>query len=466
MKNLATAFIQLFKKEEPLDKKLGIHKNGVDNNYPELVESLIANSVTASQCANLMATYISGRGFGKANSTIVNENKGTTLLQFIQDIAESIAYHKGVFIQVNYNLNYEITDMDVLPFTDCRVGKKDDTGYNGKILVHPHWDKAKKDEIRAVDIFNPKKEVLKSQIDKAGSIQKYNGQIFYFKFGKAIYPFSPIHPCLEDADSEKRAAIYKNTSLRKGFFGKTLVVTKPLVDNTIKELEPKEYQAQVSERDSFRETIQEFVGAENADGVLHLEMEFAGDKIEEEILFKNIESNIDDKLFAFTEESVSDNIRMCFNNVPSALIHSKDGALFSSSGEAIKAMKEFYQDQTNDERMMVEEIVRKLMKKFKTKVEGLKIDPLIQTETQSEEEDPDKARKQAQATLKGSVGGVTALLAIQQSVAAGTTQRSAAVAIIEEIYGINAAKAAEMLGTPEEITNTDNDGNNQQRNEA
>ena len=108
-----------------------------------------------------------------------------------------------------------------------------------------------------------------------------------------------------------------------------------------------------------------------------MEMEFNGESIEDELLFKNIDSNINDKLFAHTENSVSDNIRMCFNNVPSALIRSQDGKLFGSSGEAINSMKEFYQEQTNKERMIVNEIVNKLMKRFVTKQENLKIIPLI-----------------------------------------------------------------------------------------
>ena len=137
------------------------------------------------------------------------------------------------------------------------------------------------------------------------------------------------------------------------------------------------YEDQLTQRENFRKTIQDFVGAENSDGVMHMEMEFNGESIEDELLFKNIDSNINDKLFAHTENSVSDNIRMCFNNVPSALIRSQDGKLFGSSGEAINSMKEFYQEQTNKERMIVNEIVNKLMKRFVTKQENLKIIPLI-----------------------------------------------------------------------------------------
>ena len=458
MKNLASAFLEVFKnKVAKFDKTLKIHRNGVDNNYPELVEALIENSVTAMLSANLMASYISGKGFGDtANRIIVHKEKGTTLLQFAQEIADSIATHRGVFIAVNYNANYDHKDLDVLPFSDCRLGKKDDNSYNGKILVCDNWtDSAKAKKAKVVDVYNPIEKVLKSQINKAGSIEKYNGQIFYFKYGKKTYPLSPIHPCLEDADSEKQSSVFKNRSLRKGWFGKVAIITKPLVDGSLEGVDDKEYQVQITERDHFRNTIKQFIGVENVDGAMHIELEFEGDDIEKEFLLKTIDSNINDKLFAHTENSVRDNIMMCFNNVPAALVRSKDGALFGQSGNAIKEMKIFYQDQTFDERMKVQEIVNKLMAKFQEPMENLEIVPLIEVETKAEQEekDPDAAKKEAQAVLKGSVGGVTALLEIQQSVAAGTTQRSAAIAIIEEIYGISAEKAAEMLGTPKEEGN-------------
>ena len=451
MKYVNSAFLKILNKIAKFDKTLGIHLNGVDNNYPDFVESVIAESVTASRCACLMADYISGKGFGdEPNKIIVHPDKETTLLKFTQDIAESFSEHKGVYIHCNYNGNYDIKDLDVLPFPDCRIGKKDDNKYAGKILVCDDWsDKKKTKKPKIVDVYNPDKTVIEKQVTTAKGIEKYNGQILYFKFGKYTYPLSPIHPCLNDGESESQVGIYKKTSLKKGFFGKQLVITKPLVDV---EPEDDDYNDQIKGRESFRKTIKEFVGVENSDGVLHLELEFNSDKLEDEILFKQIDTNINDKLFAHTETSVSDNIRMCFNNVPGALIRSQDGKMFGSSGEAIQAMKVFYQDQTNKERMIVNEIVNKLMSRFYKKQEGLKIVPLIDIQKekkQSTNETPEQAKAKAQATLKGSVGGVTALLQIQQSVSSGTTDLDAAITIIEEIYGIDRSLAAEMLGSPE-----------------
>jgi hypothetical protein len=55
---------------------------------------------------------------------------------------------------------------------------------------------------------------------------------------------------------------------------------------------------------------------------------------------------------------------------------------------------------------------------------------------------------QAKANLKGSVGGVQGILEIQKSVSSGITDYSAALAILDLIYGINEADAKRILGTP------------------
>lgn len=62
---------------------------------------------------------------------------------------------------------------------------------------------------------------------------------------------------------------------------------------------------------------------------------------------------------------------------------------------------------------------------------------------------------ESQANLRGSVGGVQGILAIQASVQSGTTDYSAALATLIEIYGFNKETAITILGTPG-TNNTDN----------
>jgi HK97 family phage portal protein len=56
------------------------------------------------------------------------------------------------------------------------------------------------------------------------------------------------------------------------------------------------------------------------------------------------------------------------------------------------------------------------------------------------------ANAEAQANLRGSVGGVQGILAVQQGVASGVTSPSAAVTTLVEIYGFDDATARRVLG--------------------
>ena len=67
--------------------------------------------------------------------------------------------------------------------------------------------------------------------------------------------------------------------------------------------------------------------------------------------------------------------------------------------------------------------------------DSLKESPVAQTENEI-----------AQANLRGSVGGVQGILAIQQSVTAGTTSISSALATLIEIYGFDKETAKRILG--------------------
>jgi hypothetical protein len=59
-----------------------------------------------------------------------------------------------------------------------------------------------------------------------------------------------------------------------------------------------------------------------------------------------------------------------------------------------------------------------------------------------------RQRAQAQANLKGTVGGVQGILQIQQSVSQGITQRDAALTLLQTIYGFDFDQAENILGSP------------------
>lgn len=447
--------IEIAKRVVKWDQKLEIYQNGVDNAYPERMDRYKNNSITARMASIMMKQYVVGQGIDNQND---NKLGDSTYIETLKDISSDVVDNRGVFIHLKYNAALEVVSHKIIPFSKCRLGKKDSNEYNGKILVCDDWSakKINKEDVSVIDVFNKDKNVLDAQIKAAGGIEDYKGQILYVNMDKEFYyPLSRIHPVYNDCDSEAQSSIFKNTSLRRGFFGKTLIVTRPLGGDGYIETDSDDPRVQrqqrelESEREEFKNTIQDFIGAENNGNALHLEMDFAGEKLDDAILFKNIDANIDDKLFEYTENSASKNILMAYNNIPIALVKSPDSALFSNSGASLTVAKETYQENTTLERKLVETLFNKITTLYGDSTQYT-ITPLItaQTESRDLEAEAEEENRKAQANLRGSVAGVTSLLAIQQSVSEGTTTRDSAVSMIVNIFGYTEQQARDMLGTP------------------
>lgn len=371
---MKTLLIDVWKRLTPWSKSADVYANDTDNAYPERMDRLINNSVTAKSAAAIMVQYLIGKGYGTENdSLIINKDKNLKLIDFADDVADDLVKQRGVFIHVNWNALYQISDFSVIPYEWCRIGKTDSNDYAGKIAICKEWLKPKKTDIQLINVFNPHKKVIDAQVEKAGGWEHYKGQVLFVNMDtKLLYPLSRIDSVAEDCDSEAQASVYKNRLLRKGFFGNTLVVTRPLVGEGLAD---KALLDAESERNQFQKAIKESLGAENTGGVLCLEMDFAGEKLEDAILIKQIESKIDDKLFDYTETSVRENILVAFNNLPSGLIKTNDSSLFGNSGEAIREMKRTYWENTTKERNLLTSVINQLLSRSQD-FSSLSVEPL------------------------------------------------------------------------------------------
>lgn len=371
------------------DKKLEIYTNGEDNAYSERMENFKNNSVTASMASNIMTQYLIGKGFGEADNFVIGSD---ILIDFADDIAQDLVDHRGLAVHVSYDMQMDPCGFKYIPFNNVRVGEKDSQEYNGKFLICKNWsEKANKSNIQVLDTFNIDKKIIAYQIEKAGGFEKFKGQIIFFNMdNKYYYPLSRIHAVSKECENEYQASVYKNELLTRGFFGKTLVVTRPLSDplpNNPTDYQLEENRNAESEREDFKKSMSDFIGAGNAGGVLHLEMDFAGEKLDDAILFKNIESNIDDKLFSFTENSALEKILMAYNNLPISLVKSPDSAMLGNSGEALRVAKETYWENTSKERNIIETLINNLLKihrDFKESYQYITVTPLITKKIEAE----------------------------------------------------------------------------------
>lgn len=373
---MRTLLIEVWKRLTPWNKSADVYANDTDNAYPERVDRLINNSVTAKSAAAIMVQYLLGKGFGNEDDNIIiNKEKNLKLIDFADDVADDLVKQRGVFIHVNWNALYQISDFSVIPFEWCRIGKMDSNEYAGKIAVCKEWLKPKRIDIQLIDVYNPRKRVIDAQVEKAGGWENYKGQVLFVNMDtKLLYPLSRIDSVADDCDSEAQAAVYKNRLLRKGFFGNTLVVTRPLVGEGLESGSKALLDAE-SERERFQQAVKDSLGAQNTGGVLCLEMDFAGEKLEDAILIKQIESKIDDKLFNYTETSVRENILVAFNNLPAGLVKTNEASLFGNSGEAIREMKRTYWENTTKERALLASVINQLLERSQD-YSGLKVEPL------------------------------------------------------------------------------------------
>lgn len=359
---MKTLLIDVWKRLTPWSRSADVYANDTDNGYPERMDRLINNSVTAKSAAAIMVQYLIGKGYGnEKDSLVINKSKNLRLIDIADDIADDIVKQRGVFIHVNWNALYKIADFSVLPYEWCRIGRTDSNDYAGKVAVCKDWLKPKRSDIQLIDTYNPRKKVIDAQVEKAGGWEHYKGQVLFINMDtKLLYPLSRIDSVADDCDSEAQAATYKNRLLRKGFFGNTLVVTRPLVADSLAQGSHALQNAE-SEREQFQQAIKDSLGAENTGGVLCLEMDFAGEKLEDAILVKQIESKIDDKLFNYTETSVRENILVAFNNLPAGLVKTNESSLFGNSGEAIREMKRTYWENTTKERNLLTNLLNRLL---------------------------------------------------------------------------------------------------------
>jgi hypothetical protein len=125
----------------------------------------------------------------------------------------------------------------------------------------------------------------------------------------------------------------------------------------------------------------------------------------------------------------------------------------SNADEILVATKEMYRRNINPLRKVVIDGLTKLFKLIdvNVKLEFVDFEEFRDVEEVAGESfDANVENAKAQATLRGSVGGVSSILEIQAAYVAGTTSYGSAIAMLQYVFGFDELKSKELLGTPKE----------------
>lgn len=348
---------ELSKKSSPrIDRRylrtLGIQAYGYDNLYPQTFKNIISSSSTGAECNERFADFIEGNGFSNVLfSEYVVNRRGETVDDVHALVCADLAYFGGFAIHVNYNLLGEITELHHIPFENCRLVEEDGNGYVSKIAIHPDWSGKKtrkgqpirvdRENIDYIDVFNPDPNVVLAQMEAAGGVDYYKGQVMWVSMaGRNVYPVGKGDRVATEMSTDEGLANVKYRNVRCNFFPSSLIFTRKGQGSPDDE----------SDNDSnFSDTLLELQGDTNAGKMLEVELESEDDK--PEVVQLNTQNY--DKEFTVTDASVVERIYSAYGQEPWYCIRiGKVGF----SGDILNDAFEYYNSIVSKQQRLIERV--------------------------------------------------------------------------------------------------------------
>lgn len=335
---------------------------GNDNLYPQNLRAITQSSGTAELCLARYTKFIEGYGFADEGfSELVANHRGETADDVLHNVAADLARFGGFAVHVNYNVLGEITTMAHVPFENCRLEEPDDAGHVAHIIVHPDWTgkttrmgkvmRVSEETIDRICVFDPRPEVVLSQMELAGGISQYKGQILWFSMaGAGTYPTPIYDAVVTEISTDEGLGNVKYRNVRNNFLVSCMLVTKrgiPRIDTETGEEEEREM---ISADD-----LKVFQGDENTGKIMLVEVENDEDK--PEILAFPTKNY--DKDFSTTDASTIERIYAQFHQ---ELFYAIRMGKLGFSGDVMRDAYEYYAGEVTTEQRAIQRAFARIMK--------------------------------------------------------------------------------------------------------
>lgn len=204
---------------------------GAYDSFPLVWDKAIQESPSASSCLSTIQDFIEGFGFSDtALEKIVVNGKGETFWQIHHQTTKSFSEFEGFYWLLRFNALGGVTEWEVLPFENCRLGIPDDKGYIANIYYNPFFgtsDYKGRDKSQTVvyDVYNPLG--LKAQL--AEQKGKFKGQVLFVGTTTArsrYYPMPKAYSVVDWMKIEAGIADYHQGKIDDGFLQQYILVMK------------------------------------------------------------------------------------------------------------------------------------------------------------------------------------------------------------------------------------------------
>ena len=412
------------------------------NRYPEYLLNLYRRSAKHHAIINSKKDYVVGQGWA-VNAEGLDTMGLARLQQFIQepnqyeslnDILEKVALdyelYNGFALEIVYNqLNDKIAAIYHADFARYR-SNEDGTKY----YYSEDWKKHNP-VVEEIDAFNWKEPSGK--------------QLLYVKGYSPDCKYYPLPTYLGSTgyiELDVEIANFHLNAVKNNFVGGTIVSFyngEPTLE------EQEEIERQIKDK---------FTGTDNANSIV---LNFA-DSRDRGVEIQQLNGNDFDKRFDILNKTVQREIYAGHSVTDPALFGIKEDGIFTSRNQLVDSFELFQNTYVNGRQQFIERVFNDL-----AAVQGLSnrlfiqdTEPIsvqfsestvtsVMTEAeirekvglqvvQTEEDSTvDSKTKDAQAALKGSVGGVSGIITLLQNVKDGLIAENSAIAVLVELYGFS-----------------------------
>ena len=321
--NFAESKLPVFKE----NKNKGIMYYGEDNNFPQHLLEFYNRSPKHGAIVRQKARFVAGEetiveGNPNAVKIIDYVNPYEGVQEFKNKLALDYELFNGFAYEVHYNKLGQLAALYHIDFSKVR------TLDHERYCWAEDWKKAKTDDIKHYQPFNPKKA------------QPMEVQLFYFREyapGLGIYPLPPYQHCLQYIEIDVEISNFHNNNIRNGFSNGTLV--------QLFKGQPSQEIAYEFERKFKAKTT----GTDNAGGVL---IQF-NEQNEKEATINHLQPSEMDKQFLQLNETVQDEIFVGHNFPKILLGYATEGAL-GQRNEMIQAYELLHKSYINRRQSKIE----------------------------------------------------------------------------------------------------------------
>lgn len=316
---------------------------GKDNCFPQFVDYLYRECSTLRSIIDGTAEYIQGNGVLATERWATVNRDGTTIEDFVLQIATDLMKFDGFAIQVIYSLANTTVELYALDFTRIRVSAD-----KKKVFYAKNWS-SYTSKYEEYDAYDP------GRIDP-----EKRTQIFVYKGAhRTYYPYPKWQGAFRDCLSEIESSKYVLTTLSNGLNVKS-VITLPNTDGQLTAEEKRTVEKSIEEKFTGPEAPSSFM--------LFWKEEGMGD-----IKIDSIKSEDETDRFNAIKKSARENIFVAFRAVPSLFGLMTESKGFSKE-EFMQAFELYNKTMVNPKQKKIVDVLQRLTGDYSIQIIPFKLD--------------------------------------------------------------------------------------------